>query len=81
MVHPDLGVPALGFYVEVDHHTWHDPTAAADYDKDRDRQVRLAGGVVERVTDTQLRDNLPKVVADLRTLYLGRRSSFGVQAG
>ncbi|CAB4363250.1 MAG: hypothetical protein F2681_10985 [Actinobacteria bacterium] len=81
VVHPDLGVPALGFYVEVDHHTWHDPTAAADYDKDRDRQVRLAGGVVERVTDTQLRDNLPKVVADLRTLYLGRRSSFGVQAG
>ena len=68
MIHPDLGDPVVGFYVEVDHHTWHDPSASIDYDNDRDRQVRLAGDVVERVTDTRLQAGLAVVVADIRRL-------------
>ncbi|MDO8403141.1 MAG: hypothetical protein Q7T27_06560 [Pseudomonas sp.] len=81
VVHPDMGDPRVGFYVEVDHHTWHDPSAAIDYDTDRDRQIRLAGGLVERVTDTQLRADLPKVVSDLLALYRARCLSFGAQTG
>ena len=81
VVHPDMGDPTIGFFVEVDHHTWHDPAEAVDYDKERDRQVRLAGGAVERVTDTQLRSNLAKVVTDIASLHRQRRLNFGVQMG
>lgn len=72
VVHPDVGDPTVGFYVEVDHHTWHDPSASIDYDNDRDRQIRLAGDVVERVTDTRLQASLATVVAELGALYLRR---------
>lgn len=81
VIHPDLGDPVVGFYVEVDHHTWHDPSASIDYDNDRDRQVRLAGDVVERVTDTRLQAGLAVVVADIRRLYLRRLLQVGDGAG
>lgn len=77
VVHPDLGVSALGFYVEVDHHTWHDMREAASYDKARDRQVRVAGAVVERVTDTHIRDQIAEVVAELVMLYDLRLAALG----
>lgn len=77
VVHPDLGVSALGFYVEVDHHTWHDMREAASYDKARDRQVRLTGAVVERVTDTHIRDQIAEVVAELVMLYDLRLAALG----
>jgi hypothetical protein len=51
---------------------WHDPSASIDYDNDRDRQIRLAGDVVERVTDTRLQASLATVVAELGALYLRR---------
>lgn len=77
VVHPDLGVPAVGFYVEVDHHTWHDTREAASYDKARDRQVRLTGAVVERVTDSHIRDQIAEVVAELVLLYEHRLTALG----
>jgi hypothetical protein len=81
VVHPDLGDPRIGFYIEVDHHTWHDPTEAVDYDKDRDRRIRLLGATVERVTDTHLRTNLDGVLAQLTTLYRTRLRNFGAGTG
>lgn len=77
VVHPDIGDPAAGFYVEVDHHTWHDPSAAIDNDNHRDQQIRLAGGEVERVTDTAMKANLPGVVANIGRLYALRLAQVG----
>lgn len=68
VIHPDLGIPSLGFYVEVDHHTWHGTREAIDRDTERDRQLRLTGAVVERVTDTQIRERLGHTVRLLLTL-------------
>ena len=81
VVHPDLGDPGIGFYIEVDHHTWHDGMSATDYDKDRDRQIRLVGGVVERVTETHIRSHLDRVVAEIHELHRTRLRSFGTLAG
>lgn len=80
VIHPDMGDPVVGFYVEVDHHTWHDPSAAVDADNERDRQIRLLGGEVERVTNTRLADDLSTVVADLCRLYDLRRTQVGAAA-
>ena len=77
-VHPDLGDPAVGFYVEVDHHTWHSKLSAVAYDKERDRKVRLTGVVVERVTDTAIAANLSGVVGELVGLYIQRRHQVGI---
>lgn len=79
IVHPDLGDPATGFYIEVDHHTWHSGFASVAYDKARDRQVRLTGATVERVTDEALAADLGGVVSDLAALYDQRRRSIGVR--
>ena len=79
VIHPDLGIPELGFYVEVDHHTWHGGREAVDYDKARDRQLRLTGAVVERVTDQQINQSLPAVVGELLALVAQRRRSFGAE--
>ncbi len=80
VIHPDMGDPKVGFYVEVDHHTWHDPSTSVDRDNDRDRRLRLAGGEVERVTNTKLVADLAGVVADIRHLYLRRRAQVGGEA-
>lgn len=80
-IHPDIGDPVVGFFVEVDHHTWHDPSAAIDADNERDRQIRLAGGEVERVTNTRLDSDLPAVVADILQLYHCRAAQVGVHRG
>ena len=74
VVHPDLGVPSVGFYVEVDHPEWHSERAISDYDKARDRQIRLGGDEVERVSSDHIRDDLNRVVREIRTLYLRRAS-------
>lgn len=86
LIHPDMGVPAAGFYVEVDHPTWHDATKVAEYDKHRDRQVRLAGADVERVTAAQIETRLHQVVAEVTSLYARRlrrlgSHRFGAEAG
>lgn len=74
VVHPDMGVPALGFYVEVDHHTWHTGSAEVEYDKRRDRSIRLTGAEVERVPTTQIENDLHGLVADLVVRYHQRRA-------
>ncbi len=81
VIHPDLGDPRVGFYVEVDHHTWHDQSATIDIDNERDRQVRLVGGEVERVTNTRLDADLGGVVADIIRLYSRRVSQVGIESG
>ena len=78
VVHPDMGVPEIGFFVEVDHHTWHAQAESSEYDKWRDREVRLAGCEVERVPTSQIESSLPKVVIDLTLRYHQRRAIVGV---
>ena len=68
-IHPDLGVPAVGFYVEVDHHSWHTQVADVEYDKQRDLELRLTGGVVERVPTSQIEHALATVVANIALRY------------
>jgi len=80
VVHPDLGVPAIGLYVEVDHHTWHTQVADVEYDKQRDREIRIVGGEVERVPTSQIAAGLTKVVADLTLRYIQRRTQVGVES-
>lgn len=81
VVHPDLGDPRVGFYVEVDHHTWHDPSQAIDRDNDRDRRIRMVGGEVVRVSDTELRRGLGRIVSDVLRLYRLRTRQVGVDVG
>jgi hypothetical protein len=81
VIHPDLGDPRVGFYVEVDHHTWHDQSVAIDTDNERDLQIRLVGGEVERVTNTRLAADLARVVADIRHLYSRRIAQVGGESG
>ncbi len=81
VIRPDLGVPSAGFYVEVDHPTWHDSTRDTEYDKLRDRRLRLSGAVVERITAAQIASNLTSVVVDLAALYARRLRNLGAQAG
>ena len=54
VIHPDLGLPDDGFYIEVDHFSWHGGRYVTTYDHRRDRKMRRRGFQVERVTDTDL---------------------------
>ena len=54
IVHPDLGDPTCGFYIEIDDHEWHGGRLDSTYDDRRDRQVRLVGGAVERVSTDEI---------------------------
>lgn len=65
IVHPDLGLPDDGFFVEVDHLTWHGGRLESAYDRWRDTKARLAGVNVERVTDIALDHHLDETVEDL----------------
>lgn len=57
--------------IEVDHVTWHGGRFDAQRDKQRDRALRRAGWVVERITDQELAD---RPAAALRELAAGYRS-------
>lgn len=72
-VHPDLGIPEWGFYVEVDHPTWHAAREQSEYDKARDIDIRLTGAEVVRVPSGRIRSSLDSVVADLVSLVHRRR--------
>lgn len=74
VVHPDMGVPGIGFFVEVDHHTWHTQAENTEYDKLRDREIRLTGSEVERVPTSQIDNSLAAVVDDLAVRYHQRRA-------
>ena len=69
VVHPDLGIPEDGFFVEVDHLTWHGGRRESAYDRQRDTKVRLAGCHVERVTDLAIDNHLDETVNDLWVLW------------
>jgi very-short-patch-repair endonuclease len=65
IVHPDLGIPELGFFVEVDHLSWHGGRHETAYDRDRDLRVRASGYDVERVTDLAIDGDLDTTVERL----------------
>ena len=69
VVHPDMGDPAAGFYIEVDHRAWHTDTASVEYDKWRDTHVRLTGAEVERVPTSRIESELGVVVGELMDRY------------
>ena len=66
VVHPDLGVPEHGFFVEVDHLSWHGGHLEGAYDRRRDLKVRARTGFhVERVTDIAIDHHLDETIEDL----------------
>jgi hypothetical protein len=72
VVHPDLGIPELGFFIEVDHLSWHGGRHETAYDRDRDLRVRASGYDVERATDVAIDDHLEATVERLWTLLQRR---------
>ena len=68
-IHPDLGLPDVGFFVEVDHLTWHGGRLATDYDCQRDLEIEALGHHVERVTDVAIDRHLGATVEALWTIY------------
>ncbi len=79
-VHPDLAWPDLRLAIEVDHVSWHGGRLDSTYDKWRDRQLRLRGWEVDRVTDTDLRDHRAATVRDVRALYDRRAADLARRA-
>lgn len=75
VVHPDLGLPDDGFFVEVDHLSWHGGRIESAYDRRRDVKVRLAGFHVERVTDIAIDHHLAETVEDLWALWQRHRGA------
>jgi very-short-patch-repair endonuclease len=65
VIHPDFYWPDQHEIVEVDHVTWHGGRESSAYDKRRDRLVRRLGIGTIRVTDSDIRDHLASVVADI----------------
>jgi|CXWL01.1.fsa_nt_gi hypothetical protein len=79
-IHPDLGDPAVGFYIEIDDHEWHSGRLASTYDDQRDRQVRLGGGWIERVSTDEITPVRPGLLGELRETYR-RQASRSVSTG
>lgn len=73
-VHPDLGDPAVGFYIEIDDHEWHGGRLDATYDRQRDRQARLVGARIERVSTDEIASMPPSLVTSLVTAYRQQRA-------
>lgn len=73
-VHPDLGDPEVGFYVEIDDHEWHGGRLDATYDRQRDRQARLVGARIERVSTDEVALMPPALIASLATAYRQQRA-------
>ena len=73
-VHPDLGDPAVGFYIEIDDHEWHGGRLDAAYDRRRDRQARLVGARIERVSTDEIQLMPPSLVTSLVTAYWQQRT-------
>lgn len=73
-IHPDLGDPTIGFYIEIDDHEWHGGRLDSTYDDQRDRRVRLGGGRVERVSTDEIALMAPGLLDDLVAAYQQHRS-------
>jgi very-short-patch-repair endonuclease len=76
VVRLDLAWPGRRFALEVDHVTWHGGRIEATYDKWRDRQVRLLGWEIERVTDRDIRRRPKTTVAEVVALHAMRASGW-----
>jgi len=74
-IHPDGVDPAIRWAVEIDHVEWHGGRLDAQYDKTRDRQARLIGWQIERVTDQELRENFNAVIDQLVALRRQRATT------
>jgi hypothetical protein len=75
VIHPDLGDPDVGFYIEIDDHEWHGGRLAATYDAQRDREVRLVHARVERVSTDEITPMKPGLITDLAEAYDQQRTS------
>jgi hypothetical protein len=74
IVHPDLGDPAARFYIEIDDHEWHGSRLDATYDLQRDRQARLVGARIERVSTDEV-DRMPvSLITSLAAAYRQQRT-------
>ncbi len=73
-IHPDLGDPGCGFYIEIDDHEWHGGRLDSAYDDRRDRQLRLLGCWVERVSTDDLRPVRPGLIDELVAAYRAQRA-------
>jgi len=71
-IHPDGADPAIRWAIEIDHVEWHGGRLDAQYDKTRDRQARLIGWQIERVTDQEIRENFTVVIDQLVALHRQR---------
>jgi very-short-patch-repair endonuclease len=68
IIHPDFYWPERREIVEVDHVTWHGGRLSSAYDKRRDRLTRRMGIGTTRVADSDIRDHLGSVVADIASV-------------
>jgi len=68
-IHPDIAVPRLSWAIEIDHVTWHGGRIDAQRDKRNDRQARMIGWQVDRVTDDDLDHRLREVVDELMVIH------------
>ncbi len=74
-IHADVAVPELRWAIPIDHVTWHGGRINAQRDKQNDRQARMIGWQVDRVTDDDINRRLPAVVAELLTIYGNLRAA------
>jgi very-short-patch-repair endonuclease len=75
VIHVDGADPGIKWALEVDHVTWHGGRLDAQRDKTRDREARLLGWQVERVTDQELAENFDATIDQLVRLYHQRRAA------
>ncbi len=75
-IHPDGADPSIRWALEIDHVTWHGGRLDAQRDKTRDRQARLLGWEVERVTDQELAEDFNGTIDQIVTLYRRRQATF-----
>jgi very-short-patch-repair endonuclease len=68
VIHPDFYWPEEGEVVEIDHITWHGGKLDLTRDKQRDRLLRRLGIHVTRVTDSEIGDDMSRVIDDLRSI-------------
>jgi very-short-patch-repair endonuclease len=74
LVHPDFLWRPEAEALEVDHATFHGGKLDQYYDKWRDRQLRLVGIRVTRVTDQDIAQRLGGVVADVTAILAASRA-------
>jgi hypothetical protein len=75
VIHPDLGLPADGFFVEVDHLSWHGRRERSADDRRRDLKARASGYHIERVSGVALDEHLDDTTENLWTERLRLKTS------